>query len=106
MRLYKITAIFAAISSNNFAKVQINTVMKRKIIYYFDEAYGMVPTAKTKECREKLIDIISPGRNGTFYTYLARGICNIRLPLYEAITDVFLSYGIPESEIWRKEIEE
>lgn len=80
--------------------------MMQKVRYFFDSGYGLVPNGKVKECRERLVKEISPGRNGTFYDYLSRGVCNIRLPLYEAITAVISSYGVPENKIWRKEIEE
>lgn len=78
----------------------------QKVRYFFDDGYGLVPNAHVKECRGRLVQVICPGRNGTFYEYLSRGVCNIRLPLYEAITDVISSYGVPKAKIWRKEVEE
>jgi len=71
--------------------------------YYFDNGYGLVPTAKAKECRERLIKVISPRRNTTFYAFLSQGVNNIRLPLYEAITEVIASYGVARNKIWRIE---
>lgn len=80
--------------------------MSKHCRYFFDEAYGLVPFAKAKECRTRLIETISPGRNGTFYEYLANGIRDIRMPLYEEITAIFKSYGVPEKRIWRREVED
>lgn len=80
--------------------------MAQHFRYFFDKAYGMIPQSQVRECRERLVRTISPGRNGTFYNYLANGIRDIRMPLYDEITAVFRSYGVPEKKIWRKEIEE
>ena len=80
--------------------------MSKHYRYFFDVAYGQVPQAKVKECRARLVEAISPGRNGTMYTYLANGIRDIRLPLYEEITAIFKSYGVPANGIWRKELED
>ena len=80
--------------------------MSKHFRYFFDVAYGRVPQAKVKECRARLVEAISPGRNGTFYEYLANGIRDIRLPLHEEITAIFKSYGIPSKEVWRKEAED
>lgn len=77
--------------------------MTKHYQYFFNKAYEAIPQAKVRECREKLVNVISRGRNGTFYTYLANGIRDIRLPLYEEITQVFIDYGIPPKKIWRKE---
>jgi hypothetical protein len=80
--------------------------MTKHFRYFFDGGFGLVPTAKTKEIREKLIKAMSPGRPSTFYQALANGIKDIRMPLYEEITGVLVQAGVPERKIWRKVLEE
>ncbi len=73
-------------------------------IYFFDKAYGKVPVSEVKNVREELIAVISPGRISTFYKYLSCGCRDIRLPLFEAITEVFVRHGIPAKKVWRTEL--
>ena len=80
--------------------------MAKHYRYFFDRAFGSVPQSKVRECRSRLVEAISPGRNGTFYVYLANGIRDIRLPLYEEITAILVSYGIPKQNVWHIETEE
>lgn len=80
--------------------------MSKHYRYFFDKGYGLVPAGHLRECRNQLIEAICPGRSGTFYTYLANGVRDIRLPLYEEITSIIKSYGVNEKKIWRKEMED
>lgn len=80
--------------------------MTKHFRYFFDEGYGQVPTSKTKEVREQLIKAMSPGRPSTFYQALSNGVRDIRMPLYEEITNILTSAGVSSRRIWRKEIEE
>ncbi len=78
--------------------------MVKHRLYFFDKAYGLVPVSDVKNVREELIAVISPGRISTFYKYLSCGCKDIRLPLYEAITEVFVRHGIPAKKVWRIEM--
>lgn len=80
--------------------------MTKHFRYFFDAGYGLVPTDKTKEVREQLINVFGAARRSTFYEALSRGLRDIRLPMYEEITSVLLKAGVPESKIWRKVLEE
>lgn len=80
--------------------------MTKHFRYFFDKGYGLVPTAQTKSVRELLIKTMSPGRPSTFYSALSNGIRDIRMPLYEEITDILVNAGVPAKKIWRKENED
>lgn len=71
--------------------------------YFFDKGYGQVPLSSAQEAREKLIKAFSPGRPSTFYAALANGVKDIRLPLYDEITEILKSYGVQPDKIWRQE---
>ncbi len=80
--------------------------MIRHFIYFFDDAFFSVPGGKTKELREELIEVLCPGRSATFYSALGNGIKDIRLPIYEAINEVFGKYGVPAGKVWKKKVVE
>ena len=79
--------------------------MKQHFRYFFDNGFGLIPTASSKEARERLIQCMAPGRRSTFYEALRGGIRDIRMPLYEEITSIVMSYGVTQDKIWRKEAE-
>lgn len=74
--------------------------------YFFDKGFGLVPTAQTKAVREQLVNAINPCSRTSFYTALRRGFLDIKLPVYERITEVLVQAGIPEKDIWRRVIVE
>lgn len=80
--------------------------MTKHFRYFFDAGYGLVPTCKTKEVRERLISLFGAARPSTFYKALSKGLRDIKLPMYEEITSVLVEAGVPEHKIWRKELEE
>lgn len=77
--------------------------MTKHYRYFFNKGYGLVPTEKTKAVREQLINAINPCSRTPFYTALRDGLLDIKLPVYERITEILVQAGIPEKDIWRRE---
>jgi len=77
-------------------------IMTQHYRFFFDNGFGLVPTAQTKEVREQLIKAINPCSKTSFYTALRKGFLDIKLPVYERITEILVQAGIPEENIWRR----
>lgn len=76
--------------------------MAKHYRYFFSKGYGLIPAARVKEVRRRLIEVISPGRPTTFYNGLRDGFRDIRMPLYDAITNILISEGVAKEVIWEK----
>ena len=54
----------------------------------------------SKEIRDRLVQLISPGRKSTYYAVANKGWRDIPVHMYNAITKIFGEYGVSEEKVW------
>jgi hypothetical protein len=77
--------------------------MRKHFLYFFTPGLQELKVSQTKEVRQRLIDLVSPGRKSTFYSYSIYGWRDIPHHMYLSITDLFREYGVEESKVWKVE---